>query len=57
MAALALLPRIIDPAAGVRRVVVRTWDEEEVRATEIEEDLERIGFMGDDREMIYYRRY
>ena len=57
MAALALLPRIIDPAAGVRRVVVRTWDEEEVRGTEIEEDLERIGFMGDDREMIYYRRY
>jgi len=55
--ALSLLPEIIDPVAGVRKVVVRTWSGREVRGSEIEGDLERIGFMSDDREMIYYRRY
>ncbi len=56
-AALALLPKLIDPAAGIKNVRVRTWGGAEVCATEIEPDLERIGFMREDTEMIYYRRF
>jgi len=55
--AIALLPGLIDPVASVRKVVVRTWDGREVRGSEAEADLEQVGFMRDDQEMIYYRRY
>jgi len=57
VSALSLLPEIIDPAAGVRKVRVRTWNGKEVCGSKIEKDLERIGFMREDQEMIYYRRY
>ena len=54
---LSLLPGIIDLAGGVKRVRVLTWDGRPVCGSEIEADLARIGFVREDQEMIYYRRY
>ena len=55
--AIALLPGLFDPVAGLWKVMVRSWDGREVRGSEAEAGLEQVGFMRDDQEMIHCRRH
>ena len=54
---LALLPEISRHERRVRAIRVRTWENEPVTSSPARKDLEAIGFVCEDLEMIYYRGY
>ncbi|MCK4355853.1 hypothetical protein KAW44_02085, partial [Candidatus Bipolaricaulota bacterium] len=55
--ALALLPEISRHEHRVRAIRVLTWENEPVTSSPAKKDLEAIGFVREDLEMIYYRGY
>jgi hypothetical protein len=55
--ALTLLPEISRYEHRVRAIRVRTWGNEPVTSSPAKKDLEAIGFVREDLEMIYYRGY
>lgn len=55
--AIALLPEISRHERRVRAIRVRTWANEPITSSPAKQDLEEIGFVCEDLEMIYYRRY
>ena len=55
--ALALLPEISRHERRVRAIRVCTWENEPVTSSPAKKDLEAIGFVREDLEMIYYRGY
>jgi ATP-dependent Lhr-like helicase len=55
--ALTLLPEISRHERRVRAIRVRMWENEPVTSSPAKKDLEEIGLVREDLEMIYYRGY
>ena len=55
--ALTLLPRMLAQQSGARSIRVKTWDGQPIVSSKIADELEAIGFMREDIEMIFYRTY
>ena len=55
--ALSLLPEISRYEHRGRAIRVLTWENEPVTSSPVRKDLEAIGFVCEDLEMIYYRGY
>ena len=51
------LPRMLSHQSEARSIRIKTWDGRPIASTEIANDLESIGFMREDLEMIFYRAY
>jgi len=55
--ALALLPQLISDISRSKSIRVKQWAGKPVGSSAVAQDLETLGFMYEDQELIYYRRY
>jgi ATP-dependent Lhr-like helicase len=55
--ALALLPRMLAHQSDARSIRIKEWDGQPIVSSKITSELEAIGFMREDVEMIFYRTY
>ncbi len=55
--AMSLLPQLVAQRSGPTAIRVRTWAGRPILDAPVARELERVGFVRDDREMIRYRQY
>jgi len=56
-ASLSLLPQLISDTSRSKSIRVKQWAGKPVGSSAVAQDLETLGFMYEDQELIYYRRY